>query len=441
VKAVVVGGGAVGLSVAGALVNHDVEVATIDRDRCGLGASAGNAGWITPSLAIPVPGPGVIGQSLRWLLDPQGPLWIRPTVSPALLEWVGRFLVSCREPTYRRGLIALQAAAARAGESFDRLAAHGVQFEYHHDDLLYPAFSQPELDHLTAVAAELGHAGGRSSIMRATAADLRQREPTLSDRVVGGLIAGGEHRVRPESLTDGLRRHLIDRGAEVVESAAVVRLTRTPGGWVVQTTSGDHPADTVVLAAGTATTDLLRPHGVNLPLAAAKGYSRTFPANGSGPTQPLYLEEPKVAVSVYDGGVRVSGTLELGAQSLALSERRLEAITAAAKQALPGWDPPAGGHDWAGMRSMSPDGLPYIGAVPGLDGVHVAAGHATLGITLAPLTGELLGELIVHGTRDPLLKAFDPARALRSRNHRRLEGRDERRERSDRHPLRIGSDH
>ena len=103
---------------------------------------------------------------------------------------------------------------------------------------------------------------------------------------------------------------------------------------------------------------------------------------------------------------------------------------------------PSGAVDWAGMRSLSPDGLPYIGAVPGLDGLYVATGHATLGITLAPLSGELLCDLILdHGT-DPLLAAFDPGpRACDVTTHRpRQEERHERRERSDRHPLRLGSD-
>jgi D-amino-acid dehydrogenase len=357
-----------------------------------------------------------------------------------MLAWVGRFVVSCRRPAYRRGLVALQAAAARAADSFDRLAARGVEFEHHHDDLLYPAFSQPELAHLHGVAAELRDAGAPDHITRATAAELLEREPALSHRLVGGLIATGEQRVRPESLTYGLHQHLLGAGAEVIEGAAVTRLTRASRGWVVQTTAGDRPADAVVLAAGTATAELLRPHGLRLPLVAAKGYSRTFAPVATGPTNPLYLEAPKVAISVYDGGARVSGTLELGARTLALSARRLEAITAAAKQALPGWELPAVQHDWAGMRSMSPDGLPYMGAVPGLDGMHVATGHATLGITLAPLTGELLAGLIARGASDPLLKAFDPARGLRSPINRRLEGRDEGRERSDRHPLRIGSD-
>jgi D-amino-acid dehydrogenase len=110
----------------------------------------------------------------------------------------------------------------------------------------------------------------------------------------------------------------------------------------------------------------------------------------------------------------VSGTLELGARGLSLSSRRLDAITAAAQRALPTWQVPSKRRDWAGMRSLSPDGLPFIGRVPGLDGVHLATGHATLGITLAPLTAELLAGMLLGGARDEeLLGAFDPARAIR----------------------------
>jgi len=151
---------------------------------------------------------------------------------------------------------------------------------------------------------------------------------------------------------------------------------------------------------------------MRLPIAGAKGYSRTYTAKPSGPRHALYLEGPKVAISAFDGAVRVSGTLELGARGLALSERRLAAITAAAQRALPGWEMPGQPLDWAGMRSLSPDGLPFIGPIPGWAGIHVATGHATLGITLAPLTGELLADLLLDGRRADLLAAFDPARAI-----------------------------
>jgi D-amino-acid dehydrogenase len=189
-------------------------------------------------------------------------------------------------------------------------------------------------------------------------------------------------------------------------------LHRDGSSWIIDSRSGARHFDAVVLAGGVESAGLLAPHGLRLSIAAAKGYSRTYPADPTGPRQALYLEGSKVAISTYDGAVRVSGTLELGARGLALSRRRLTAITEAARRALPGWRMSAHPRDWAGMRSLSPDGLPYIGPVPGLDGVHLAAGHATLGITLAPLTGELLAPLLLEGRRSELLDAFDPARAI-----------------------------
>jgi D-amino-acid dehydrogenase len=412
---VVVGGGAVGLSVAEALASRGADVVVLERDRCGTGASAGNAGWITPSLAIPVPGPGMIGASLRWLVNPSGPLWVRPTLSPQLLAWIARFISHCSRPAYRRGLAALQRAAALAGPAFDRLAERGVEFEHHDQPLLYPAFDRAELEHLCGIAGDLLDAGAPHPLDRLSAAEVLDLEPTLDASVVGGVIAGGERRVRPERFTAGLARALRSRGVQVREGERVAALGRDRHGWLVHTQADAIGASAVVLAAGVDGAGLLAGLGVSLPVVAAKGYSRTYEPDPSGPRRPVYLERPKVAISVFDEGVRVSGTLELGAQGLALSTRRLAAIAAAAQRAIPLWRMPEQPRDWAGMRSMSPDGLPLIGAVPGHAGLYVATAHATLGITLAPATGELLSALLLDGIHDPLLTAFDPGRFARVR--------------------------
>ena len=411
----VIGGGAVGLCAAEALSARGCEVTVFERDRCGAGASAGNAGWITPSLATPVPGPGVIATSLRWLINPSGPLWIRPSLSPALLDWIARFIVSCRRSHHQRGLVALQGAAARAGSAFDALAGRGVEFERHHDPLLFAAFDQAEFDLVTHAVDELERAGSPQRLQRASAEELRALEPALGPELLGGVIAHGEGRVRPERFTEGVHRALIGRGVEVLEGTRVTGLTRErTGAWLLETPGGEpRAAHAVVIAGGVASAQLLAGHGLRLPIAAAKGYSRTYARHPTGPRQALYLEGPKVAISAFEEGVRVSGTLELGARSLALSPRRLAALTAAAQRALPGWQMPPQPRDWAGMRSLSPDGLPYIGPVPGLDGVHLATAHGTLGITLAPLTGQLLAGLLLDGAGDELLGAFDPGRALR----------------------------
>jgi D-amino-acid dehydrogenase len=413
VRIIVIGGGAIGLCVAESLLSRGAEVTVLERDRCGAGASAGNAGWITPSLSIPVPGPGVVAESLRWLVNPSGPLWIRPTLSPALLHWIARFLLSCRRPVYWRGLRALQQAAALAGPAYDRLAERGVELELHDDPLLYPAFDGKELEGLWHVSDELRRAGAVHPLERLTAAELTDLEPALDAGVLGGMLARGERRVRPESLMAGLQRRLVAAGVEVCEGTPVTRVVRDRGRWLASTAARRLSGDAVVLANGVGATRLLLPLGVLLPIAAAKGYSRTYPPDPSGPRRPLYLEGPKVAVSVFAGGTRVSGTLELGARSLARSPRRLAAIAAAAQRAMPRWRPAAAPSDWAGMRSLSPDGLPYIGPVPGLDGLHVATAHATLGITLAPATGELIADALLGPTSQAPLPAFDPARAVR----------------------------
>ena len=410
-RVIVIGGGAIGLCVAEALSARDCEVTVLERDRCGAGASAGNAGWITPSLAEPVPGPGVIATSLRWLMNPSGPLWIRPTLSPALLEWIARFTVNCRRSTYERGLVALRRVTELASPAFDELAAREVEFEQHEDPLVFPCFQPAELEHVWRMVQGLRAAGSRQRFDRIPAGEVRALEPALAGDVVGAVVANGERRVRPERLTGGVHRALVTRGVDVRERAPVARLAREGGRWRVEVAGGAGVlGDVVVLASGTACAELLAPHGVRLPIAAAKGYSRTYALDPTGPRRPLYLENPKVAISVYDEGVRISGTLELGAVDLSLSERRLAAIAAAAQRALPGWRMPAQPRDWAGMRSLSPDGLPYIGPAPGLEGVHLATAHATLGITLAPVTGQLIAGLLLDGAQSELTRAFDPAR-------------------------------
>ncbi len=414
----VIGGGAVGLCVAEALTSRGAEVTVFERDRCGSAASAGNAGWITPSLAIPVPGPGVIGESLRWLVDPSGPLWIRPTLSPAMLSLDHPVRRELQPP----GIPVRPGRAAAGGGSAPGRRSTGWPSGASSSSstttrCCIPRSSRRSSTTSGASRTSCARSGVGGALERLSADDLLALEPALSDQVIGGVIARGDRRVRPEALCAGVQRALVAAGAGVLEHSPVDVLIRDRSTWIVESGSVTRRADAVVLAAGVGSTRLLAALGARLPIVAAKGYSRTYPSDPTGPRQALYLETPKVAISVFDGAVRLSGTLELGARSLELSARRLAAITAAARQALPGWQLPLQARDWAGMRSLTPDGLPFVGAVPGSDGIHIAAGHSTLGITLAPLTGELIAGQLLEGRLDELLAAFDPARAIGHRGY------------------------
>lgn len=136
-RAVVVGGGVVGLACAYSLRKRDYEVTIVDAQAPGAGASEGNAGWITPSLSMPVPAPGIVGQSLRWMFRSDSPLYVKPTLDPRRVAWLVRLLRNCNERCYARGLDATARLNSRTFELFDELESEGVEFEMHRDGLLF----------------------------------------------------------------------------------------------------------------------------------------------------------------------------------------------------------------------------------------------------------------------------------------------------------------
>jgi len=404
-KVLIVGGGVIGLCAAHSLRRAGAEVVVVERDRCGEAASLGNAGWVTPGLSAPLPAPGVVSRSLLWMASPDSPLLIRPRFQGGFLSWCWHFARNCSRRRHRAGLEATLALNARTLELYDRMRADGVEFEMHADGLVFAALSERELAHERKALDELNHAGYPASIHALTGEQARQLEPALSERVRGGFFAPSERHVRPESLTRGLAAALERDDVEIVEGAAVESIERRNGAWKVRAGS-DLVADRVVVCAGIWSRRLLARLGVRVPLEAAKGYSITASVDGIRPRHPLYLLEAKLGCSPYDDGVRLAGTLELAGVELSLNRRRLDAITRAAASYLREWKPAGPELEWAGLRPLAPDGLPYIGSVPGSPGVYAATGHAMLGVTLGPATGEALVPLVLEDVLPPELEPF-----------------------------------
>lgn len=405
-RVAVVGGGVIGLCVARSLALRGADVTVVDRDRCGAAASWGNAGWVTPGLAAPIPGPGVIGQSLRWMLDPESPFLIRPRLEAAFLTWGLRFWRASSRTRHDAGLRATLALARPTTALFDRLAAEGVAFEMHEDGLLYLSRTDAGLRSFAATYEELAALGFDGKVTELDHDAVHALEPGLDRSVRAGLLAGVERHVRPESLTAGLRADLLRRGVRLEEGRAVTAVSATR----VETAEGALDADRVVVAAGAWTPALLAPHGLRIPMEAAKGYSVTMPATADGPRRPLYLTEIKVGVSPFEGVVRLAGTLELAGLDLGLTRRRIDAIGRGSAEYMASLRPEAAAGEWAGLRPVVADGLPAIGEVPGRPGLFVATGHHMLGITLAPATGEALAPLVLEDRLLDELTPLSPAR-------------------------------
>jgi D-amino-acid dehydrogenase len=412
----VVGAGVIGLACAWELRRSGADVVVVERSGIGAGVSRGNTGWVSPSLTYPLPGPGMLREGVRQLVTGGDAFVLRPRLDPAFVAWLWSFRRNCSRARFDAGVRALLALNRRTLELFDDYRAAGVPFEMHTAGLVVAARGPAGLDLYRRTfqrLRELGYDGG--SIDELDAEALAALEPALNrTEVTNGLHARVDRFVRPEQLTAGLAERLRAGGVEIHEGCELRTLRRGTAGWVLETTSGPVPARRIVVAAGLPTAPLLRNLGVRLPLIGARGYSVTIPGRGTPPRHALYLAEAKLGLSPFDGGVRIAGVFELGARSDNVVAGVGEKLVAAARPYLAGWQPDVDGgiEGWAGLRPSTPDGLPLIGAVPGLDDVYIATGHGMLGVTLAPATANLLAPLVLEGRTAPELAPFDPARKL-----------------------------
>jgi D-amino-acid dehydrogenase len=408
-KVAVVGGGVVGMACAYELARGGAEVVVLDKGSVGHGASFGNTGWVCPSFAYPLPGPGVVSQGVKAAFSSDGPLAIRPGVDPSYLRWLWSFRRSCTRERWLAGVRAFIALNRPTLDVLDGYRAAGVEFEMHSAGLLLVGIDPKKVASYTEIFRDLASAGFEGGLRELAAGEARELEPALSDRIGGGVLAEIDRVVHPLSLTTGLAAWAVAHGAEIRERVEVRSVT----GRRVETTNGAVDVDAVVLAAGVDSGPLLRRLGVRVGIAPARGYSVTFArATAEAPARALYLADALVGLSSYDDAVRIAGVFELGHRSLEVHERRLDAMLRTVDPFFSRWKVSEAPRDlaWAGLRPLTSDGLPLIGRAPRDPGVFLATGHGMLGMTLAPATAALLAPLVLAGRADPALAPFDPGR-------------------------------
>ena len=408
-SAIVVGGGVIGLCTACELAKAGLEVTLLEAQRVGSGASHGNGGWITPSLSTPLAAPGATRHALTWLLRRDSPFTIRPRPTLGELAWYLNFLRSCATTRFQAGLEALLALNSSTFAEYDRLRTEGVEFEMHETGLLFAACTSGGLAHARHLRELLAGAGCDGIGEQLDGDALRSIEPAFSAAVRGGFVAASERHVRPDTLVRGLATWLRGAGVRIEEGCEVSEVHPLAGrGWRVRTTLGTElSADRLVVAAGPATMRMVsRQVDRRLRLLPAKGYSVTAAGLGQLPKRAAYLVEARVGCSPFEDGVRLAGTLELGADSTTIGVRRLAAVSAAAERYYESWRPTDDRVEWAGLRTLASDTLPLIGEVPGHPGLFLATAHGLLGVTLAPVTGAAVRSLMLDDVFPSALRPF-----------------------------------
>lgn len=395
-RVVVVGGGVIGVCSAYYLSRRGLDVVLLERRELGSGASSGNAGVIAPGHP-PLNKPERRERPLRLLLDPLSPLYIAPRWDPALFRWLWSFRKACTQTHLQEAMKALAPLGHSTRALFDELVREeSLDCGYRTSGYYEVCRTRDGLASAKKDAALMREYGYEVEAVEGD--ELRRREPALAEGTLGGVFYADAAICRPEQFVHGVAERVVERGGVVRTGSEVVAI-RSVGGAVtgVRTEDGEIGADAVVVATGAYSTGLIRRFGWRLPLQAAKGYHRDLPVrSGAAPhlRTACVLAETLVFCTPMNGTLRFAGTLELSGIDHRIRPRRLLQLTRAARDYFTELDDARPISEWCGLRPCTPDGLPIVGPVPDVDGLFVATGHAMMGLTLGPITGRLISELV-----------------------------------------------
>ncbi|MEU6181774.1 NAD(P)/FAD-dependent oxidoreductase [Streptomyces coeruleorubidus] len=396
-SAVIVGAGVIGLATAYRLARDGLAVTVMDAAHAGAaGASVNNAGWIVPIMSAPVPAPGMLGQALRWMARKDSPLYVRPSPRPDHVRFMTSMLRHCNPRDFQQGTEALVSLNERTLSLFDEYEKDGVRFEFHRTGQLLVFTTRQAMDGYRATTAPVERIG--HTALPLSGDELRDLEPALGKNVRVGLHCPQERHVDPSSLVAGLENRCQDLGVRFLHDRRVTGI-RSRGRVVTSVLAGSEEisGDLFVLAAGVHTGPLARQAGFPLPIQPGKGYGFDDTSGSVALRHSVYLGEAKVAVTPLSDRLRFAGTMEFGSFDATLDPHRLRGIAHSAHAYLPGFPPASPPRGWTGLRPMTPDGLPVIGPLPGKDNVLVASGHSMLGVTLAPVTADIISAQVKGG--------------------------------------------
>lgn len=407
---VIVGGGAIGLWSAWHLLQAGRQVTIIDKGDFTDGCSYGNAGMIVPSHFIPMASPGVISKGIQWMFKRDSPFYIRPRLDTGLVRWLWSFYRSSNKNHVADSIELLRDLHTESRELYKNLDKHhGFDFGFQQKGILmlYKSISA-ERDELEM--ADQAHRLGIEAV-HLTAEALSRVEPVVQISVRGAVHYPGDAHIVPHEFMRQMIQYLKRSGVEFLQNSEVVHIDDSASSGVdLQLQGGQHiEAKNVIVANGTWAGKLLKASGYYLPIQDGKGYSMTLKHPVLKPTIPSILHEARVAITPMGDDLRISGTLEISGMDDGINPHRVNSILKAVPEYYPGIHTGNPGPVWFGYRPCTPDGLPCIGPMKKGSAVIIAAGHAMMGLSLAPVTGRIVSDILQNKQGKPHNK-LDPYR-------------------------------
>jgi D-amino-acid dehydrogenase len=393
----VIGAGVIGASIAFELQRRGFQVTLIDKGEPGRGTSYGNMASIALDFAAGS-GPATWKKIPRWLLDPEGPVWLRPSYAPKMLPWFLRFIAAGRPSRLREIEDAGMLLTGRAlADTRAMLSAIGAPELMTDEGCLAIYETESEF------AGDRGHIemmqryGFEFEVLNGGA--IQHYEPALSSKVAKAVLLPDNKSIRePYQLVVKLAAAAEAAGARFL-SGSVRSIERKPEGTsaVILESGGRIEVDAVIVAAGVHTRDLAAKLGEPIPLETERGYHTQIMKPGIAMRYSVIWPHRAFMVTPTAGGIRVGGNVELAGLDAAPDFRRPRVLVRHAQRVLPGLKV-EDTSEWMGHRPALPDTIPIISASSKVPGVFYATGHGHLGLTLAATTAQLIGDM-VSGTK------------------------------------------
>ena len=389
----IVGGGIVGVSSALWLQRAGFEVTLVEAGGIGEGASFGNAGNISPGAVVPYLIPGVLKQAPAWLLNPRGPLAVRPGYFLKVLPWMRAAVKASSKEEALKTSRAMHALHGGTFEAYDELTRGtdaatliercGQLYVSEHPD---NALGSP-------IAQAMREAAGVRAIVLSES-EIYEAEPALARMFKSGMILPDNGRLKnPHQMVCTLAGEAERNGATVLRGRVTGFETN---GTQVKSIIVDGKAqrvERIVIAAGAASAVLAAALGTKLPLEAERGYHITIEDPGVMPRLPVSNTDAKFVCAPMNMGLRLAGTAEFAGLDASPNWKRAELLEDQARRMFPGVRMDKVKR-WTGNRPSLPDGLPVLGPAPNYSNAYFAFGNSHFGMTAGPVMGKVIAEVV-----------------------------------------------
>lgn len=399
-RVIVLGSGVIGVASAYYLAQQGAEVTVLDRQSGPAEeTSFGNAGQISPGYSTPWAAPGIPFKAVKWMFQHHAPLAINLDGSMWQLQWMAQMLKNCNPQSYAVNKERMMRVAEYSRDCLRELRKDtGINYENRAKGTLQLFRKEAQMEAVQRDISVLEECGVSYELLNGN--ELGRVEPALAnaqDKLVGGLHLPNDETGDCYLFTNALVQIAKELGVNFQFNQNVEKLI-VEGDEIkgVQVNGKVLTADRYVLAFGSYSRDFLKPLDLQLPVYPVKGYSLTIPIvdPAFAPQSTVLDETYKIAITRFDQRIRVGGMAELSGFNLGLNEDRRATLQMVTQDLFPGGDM-AQASFWTGLRPMTPDSTPIIGATR-FKNLFLNTGHGTLGWTMACGSGKLISDIVLN---------------------------------------------